>query len=101
VLRPSGTLTGTSLERAGRRHPPRQPTGSAPSAQGLRQPQGGQGRLAVGRQGRGGGPAGPQRRRQDHLVLHDRRPGARDAGDIRIDGQRSATCRSTGARAWA
>jgi hypothetical protein len=28
-------------------------------------------------QRRGGGPAGPQRRRQDHLVLHDRRPGAR------------------------
>jgi hypothetical protein len=31
---------------------------------------------------RGGRPARPQRRRQDHLLLHDRRPGGADGGEI-------------------
>ena len=50
-----------------------QPARSAPPAKVLRQPQGRQGRLAGGAEGRSGGPARPQRRGQDHLVLHDRR----------------------------
>ena len=42
--------------------------------EGLWQPQGGQGRIAHRRQRRGRRAAGPQRRRQNHIVLHDRGP---------------------------
>jgi ABC-type sugar transport system ATPase subunit len=52
-----------------------QPPGSAASGQVLRQPQGGQG-VSLSVQKGEVGFARPQRRGQDHLVLHDRGPGA-------------------------
>jgi hypothetical protein len=42
----------------------------------------GQGRVDRGLARRGGGPAGPQRRRQDHHLLHGGRPDPPDAGKV-------------------
>jgi hypothetical protein len=64
---------GQTLEPAG---PRRGPAGRTPG-QDLRRAHRGQGRAPGRRRRRGGRPARPQRRRQDHHLLHGRRPGAR------------------------
>jgi hypothetical protein len=67
----------------------------------LRRRAGGQGRAPGRQRRRGGRPAGPQRRRQDHLLLHDRRPGARRRRRHPHRRHRDQpACRSTSARAW-
>ena len=54
--------------------------GGRPDRQVVRRPPGGEGRQPAPATRRGGRPAGSQRRRQDHLLLHDHRP---DRGRLR------------------
>ena len=82
---------GTRSERRRRARPPAAGVGSRLEARGLQKSYGSRKvvkdvSLAV-RQGRSRRPARPQRRRQDHLVLHDRRPGARRRRRDHIDGE--------------
>ena len=68
----------------------------------LPQPAGGEGRLPGHQPGRGGWPAGPQRRRQDDRVLHGHRPGRRPTpAASRSTGATSRACPCTAAPGWA
>ena len=74
----------------------------AEPAQALQVAHRGPGRVARGVERRGGRAARAERRRQDHLLLHDRRPGPGRRGlDPPRRAATSPTCRSTAARAWA
>ena len=73
---PSRVRSACTSSSRRRRPPNHERAAGAEPRQKLQVTAGAQGFVARGRERRGGGPAGSERRRQDHRLLHDRRPHA-------------------------